>query len=79
MIATSADNIEKLKVLLPKLPRKARIAIQLRFWENMTIEEISNFLRLSWDQADQLIENSIKALREKMEEPSRNQNIQIAS
>lgn len=45
------------------LPPQGQRAINLRFWENYTIEEISEHLRISWDEADQLIEQSLKQLR----------------
>ena len=39
------------------------MAIRLRFWENLLIEEIAQKLDLSWDETNKLIENSIKELR----------------
>lgn len=51
---------------LSELPPRGQRAINLRFWENYTIEEISSELRISWDEADQLIERSLKNLRERL-------------
>lgn len=48
------------------LSPQAQRAINLRFWENYTIEEISQHLRISWDQADQLIEKSLLELRDRL-------------
>lgn len=49
---------------LQGLSPQSQRAIYLRFWENSTIEEISDELRLTWDEADFLIEESIFNLRE---------------
>lgn len=51
---------------LTSLSPPAQKAINLRFWENYTIEEIANVLRISWDNADQLIESSLIELRERL-------------
>ncbi len=72
-------NISLLRILLPTLSRQARIAIQLRFWENLTIQEIAGLLEVSWDQADRLIEDSIQQLRDGFEKFSRAQNVPVAS
>lgn len=72
-------NISLLRILLPTLSRQARIAIQLRFWENLTIQEIAWLLELSWEQADRLIEDSIQQLRDGFEKFSREQSVQAAS
>ena len=45
------------------LPPQAQRAIYLRFWENYTIEEISKHMRISWDQANRLIETSLRQLK----------------
>jgi DNA-directed RNA polymerase specialized sigma24 family protein len=50
-------------VAVSGLSAAAQRAIYLRFWENYEIEEIANELRISWDQADRLIENALKILR----------------
>lgn len=75
----SEENINLLRMLLPTLSQQARIAIQLRFWENMTIQEIAGLLELSWEQADRLIEESVQQLRDGFEKFSRAQNVQVAS
>ena len=76
---SSEENINHLRMLLPTLSQQARIAIQLRFWENMTIQEIAGLLEVSWEQADRLIEDSIQQLRDGFEQFSRAQNVQVAS
>lgn len=57
------SNVQLLKTLLPKLKRIQILAIYFRYWENLLIEEIAEILNLSWDEADQLIETSLKELR----------------
>ena len=62
----SASRDEKLAMLrevLPILDSRSRLALHYRFWESMTIEEISKRLCLSWDEANRLIEESIAHLR----------------
>ena len=73
------ENIRVLRILLPMLSQQERIAIQLRFWENMTIQEIAGLLELSWEQADRLIEDSVQQLRNGFEKFNRAQNVQVAS
>lgn len=51
-----------LQALLGLSPQAQR-AINLRFWERYTIEEVSEVLRITWDEADNLIERSLKELR----------------
>lgn len=51
---------------LCELSPLAQRAINLRFWENFSIEEIATNLRLTWDQTDQLIEMSLEELRTRL-------------
>lgn len=60
-------KVETLYKMLPALSPKARIAIYLRFWECMTIQEISKRVGLSWDCTDKLIEKSLLQLRQGFE------------
>jgi DNA-directed RNA polymerase specialized sigma24 family protein len=53
---------------ITRLSPQGQRAINLRFWENYTIEEISEKLRMSWDQTDQLIEKSLLELRARLSE-----------
>lgn len=50
-------------VAVTELSSSAQRAIFLRFWENYEIEEIANELNISWDQADQLLENALTDLK----------------
>ena len=61
------DDIRILRRLLTSLERDAKIAIHLRFWENMTVQEIAFLLDMSWESTDQLIEKTIANLREKFQ------------
>lgn len=58
-LSVGSQLLDALSALSPQGQR----AINLRFWENYTIEEISESLRITWDQADELIEQSLKELR----------------
>jgi DNA-directed RNA polymerase specialized sigma24 family protein len=62
----SLDSQTPLFSALTKLSPQGQRAINLRFWENYTIEEISETLRMTWDQTDKLIEKSLLELRERL-------------
>lgn len=57
---------EKLMKNLKYLTTLERMVIEMRFWENMLIEEISEDLGLSWNQVDTIIENTLVKLRTKL-------------
>jgi len=60
------DQEKDLRVLyeiMPSLSDEGILAIYFRFWERLLIEDIAKLLGLSWNETDQLIENSIKELR----------------
>lgn len=59
----SLDPGSPLLAALKGLPPQAQRAVFLRFWENFSIEEIADELRVSWDHADFLIDESIFCLR----------------
>lgn len=46
------------------LPFNQQQILIYRFWENLTIEEISRFLDLPWAEVDLNIEKSIRFLKE---------------
>lgn len=60
----SIDPGSPLLAALKGLPPQAQRAVYLRFWENSMIEEIADELRLTWDEADFLLDESIFCLRE---------------
>lgn len=51
---------------LRKLKRRQRLAIQLRFWESFSIQEIATVLGSTWDETDRLIETTLCELRHKL-------------
>lgn len=57
---------ESLLQAVAALGSHAQRALYLRFWENYDIQEISEALKISWDQADQLIESSLATLKAKL-------------
>ncbi len=65
-LVRSADqerNIKMLHKLLPKLSDEKLLAVYFRIWECLTIEEIARIIGRSWEQADQLIEEALRELR----------------
>ena len=52
-----------LNKLIKKLPLRHKTVIRLRFWDNQTIEEIAKAMRLTWNEANQLIEEAKILLR----------------
>ena len=62
--ANQMRDIETLRGLLPKLDDDSILAVYFRFWECMTIQEISKVLGKTWDETDHLIEQSIQTMRD---------------
>lgn len=62
--ADQMKDMETLHCLLPNLDDDSLLAVYLRFWECMTIQEISKVIGRTWDETDHLIENSIRNLRD---------------
>lgn len=58
-----AKDLRLLHELMPSLSDEGILAIYFRFWERLLIEDIARILGRSWNETDQLIENSIKELR----------------
>ncbi len=63
-----SSKLHELKYVLPLLTEDQRLAIYLRFWENYSIFEVSDFLNTSWDSANNLIENALTFLKTKLNE-----------
>lgn len=57
------EQIEKLKEAMSYLSSKQKLVLHLRFWDNMTINEISRQIGLSWKSTDQVIDSAINHLR----------------
>jgi RNA polymerase sigma factor (sigma-70 family) len=64
----SKPMIDRLHSCLKELEVTQQIAIQLRFWEELTIEQIANELGLSWDEVNRLIDITLDQLRTKIVE-----------
>lgn len=75
----AAADLKILRGLLPTLSLDERVAIQMRFWEDMTIEEIASALDLPWQATDRLIEISIQKLRQGFEKAYRDRALSVAS
>jgi DNA-directed RNA polymerase specialized sigma24 family protein len=58
------DDLTTLRALLPELDDDGLLAVHMRFWECLTIQEIAKILGRTWDDTDKLIERSIQNLRE---------------
>ena len=62
----SVDGDSPLLEALVALPPYHQKAIYLRFWENFSIGEIASSLKLTWEQTDKLIEESLLRLNLKL-------------
>jgi DNA-directed RNA polymerase specialized sigma24 family protein len=69
IIKITHPGLPRLSEALPKLEDNERIAIYLRFWENLSIQEIAQFMKLPWDPVDQLINTALEFLRCEIEKP----------
>lgn len=45
------------------LPLLEKLAVELRFFHNFSIEEISRFLRIGWDEASSILDESLLILK----------------
>lgn len=52
-----------LRVALGQLPYIDRVIVALRYWDNCSINEISEFLDVPWDETDRRLRRSITMLR----------------
>ena len=48
---------------MDELPLIEKLAIELRFFHNFSIEEISRLLRVGWDEAEDLVESALQILK----------------
>ena len=55
-----------------KLNPDQRQAVVLRFWEPFSIAEVADHMRITWDQADRLIDSAVLKIREIFNERLRN-------
>lgn len=59
----SKDDAWVLKTLINQLPPKQRRAITLRFWGQQSIFEIAAAMRVTWGEADELLNVAIQNLK----------------
>ena len=57
------DNFALLQEALDYLSPKQRLVVYLRFWDNMTIQEIAKYIGHSWEATDKMIDFAINHLR----------------
>ena len=50
------------------LSEKQKAVIDMRFWQDMSIQEIANHIGLSWKSTDELIESAINHLRVRLKQ-----------
>ena len=60
--------IQLLRLCLSELEPAQKLALELRFWEQLKIEQIAIIMRTTWDQTDQLLERTFRQLREMLTE-----------
>ena len=58
--------IETLYENLHELNPDQLVAVYLRFWQQMTIQQVARFLNRSWSSTDELLESAISELRSRM-------------
>lgn len=75
----SSNNFEKLHQILSRLNWRHRCAIHLRFWEDHSILQIAKILSLSWQEADNLIEEALRELRKEIKRLNSKSNAQLAA
>ena len=54
----------RVREAIDKLPFKNQEVIYWRYWDVLTIEEISTKLGMNWDKTDRIINKSLKMLKE---------------
>jgi DNA-directed RNA polymerase specialized sigma24 family protein len=64
----ASSHFEELYEVLASLEIKQWRAIDMRFWQQMTIDQIATALHLSWDDANRLIENTLTELKKTIED-----------
>ncbi|MBX2996815.1 MAG: sigma-70 family RNA polymerase sigma factor [Bdellovibrionaceae bacterium] len=59
----SHEQFAQLGEALAYLSEMQKIVIEMRFWQDMSIQEIANRIRLNWQSTDDLIQSAINHLR----------------
>lgn len=71
----SEEDYNCLHRVMSNLSEREFTAVLLRFWCSSDIESIALVLDMTWDEADTLLEDSLKKLkRECLEQPTFNRN-----
>jgi DNA-directed RNA polymerase specialized sigma24 family protein len=68
----SANKYKELYTAISKLSVIQTRVIQMRFWEQLTIDQIASVIGLTWDEADELINLTLKELRFLIENQNHN-------
>lgn len=61
--AFTYEQFEKLREAMCYLSQKQRDVLYMRFWDNMSIQEISRHIGQSWKSTDTLIDSAVNHLR----------------
>ncbi len=48
---------------MDELPLIEKLAVEMRFFHNFSIEEISRLLRIGWDEAEAILDSALPILR----------------
>jgi DNA-directed RNA polymerase specialized sigma24 family protein len=59
----SKEEKEIVRAAVKELQGVRKIAIYLRFWENLTIAEVAKTMGLSWAEANILIDDCVREIR----------------
>lgn len=62
-LTLSEENFDLLQEALSFLSPKQRLLVYLRFWDNMTIQEIARYVGQSWSSTDATIDSAVNHLR----------------
>lgn len=60
---------DSLRVAIGQLPYIDRVIVALRYWDNCTINEISEFLDVPWDETDRRLRRSLTSLKIALKKP----------
>lgn len=67
--------IQLLHACLLELEPRTKLAVELRFWEQMTIAQVAFILKTSWEDADRMIERAFLELHQMLTERLANENL----
>ena len=64
----AANGNDELYLALGELSSLQIEIVQMRFWEELTIDQIASVVCLTWDEVDALINETLAKLRSKIEQ-----------